>query len=657
MKELKLDPVIDDKSLSYRLKAMLRDKQIIERNGYYCLPSTTSRVVKGYVKFDYGADVFFVHKYKYHHLATSYRKILFDGDYIEGEVLGYYSHTKDPLWRVKKILRRDKKSLWGYYRINESMGGTYIEVLNREKYGPVVMLPTNQKLAKQLVPDALLEVEIVIYPTDINPAVVELKRIISDAQDYATTHERFLQIVAHKYSLNFAPPAAMETKLPEVQEADYAHRVDLREKTFITIDSASTQDVDDAVYVEAAGNGEYTFYVAIADVAHYVRPGTKLDATAQRHMTSIYLPHKTFHMLPQELSTDLCSLVPHKVRLAMVCEMQLDKKGEVLKSSIYEAAIKSAGAVTYTDIDRVLDKKLKLSPKLQAQVNLLYQVYKKMNVSLNKKGKLAFQRSEANLVFNKNNVPFDLKLSTPTVSNAMIEIFMVTANQQVAKYIKERNLPCIYRTNLPPSIDKLDSLKRILGDLGIKHCRLRAQPKSYQNFLKQHDQHPDRELIHVAFIKHLQPARYTTDCLGHFGLGLQEYSHFTSPIRRYADLMLHQILKNHLHSKRQVSHDYTNYIAKLCSIKSSYVDWASRDLVRFNVYSLLKLQNIQEVEGAFLYEKDSKCYFHLTEYHVEGWILYEDLAIAPRELIFGRKMSFKIEAIYPERCQLQLKKA
>jgi ribonuclease R len=656
LKDFGLDTILDEKSLSYRLKAMIRDKQIIERYGYYCLPHFNRRIANGYVKFDYSTDIFFVQKYKYHHLATSYRKMLFDGDYIEGELLGYYSHSKDPLWRVKKIIRRNTTSFWGYYRVNEDMGEMYIELLCREKYSPAIMLPADKKLAKQLTNNILVEVEVVLYPTDINPCIVKLKRIINNDQDYASAHERFLQIVSHRYSLNLNPCSTLEDQtLAEVQQSDYKGRINLCDKTFITIDSETTQDVDDAVYVESIGNGEHILYVAIADVAHYVRPGNALDIMAQRHMTSIYFPNETIHMLPKQLSTNLCSLLPNKIRLAMVCEMRLDKKGDVVQCTIYEAVIKSAGAITYKQIDRVISKELKLESKLQSQVNMLHQTYKRMAVSLNKKGKLILQRSEASIVFDNNNIPTKIKFTTPTMSNDMIEVFMVTANQQVARYMKEHNMPCIYRTNLPPSADKLDSLKRILSDLGVKHARLTTKPKSYQNLLKQHDKHPDRELIHIAVIKNLQPARYTTECFGHFGLGLDEYSHFTSPIRRYADLIVHQILKNHIHLKNQISTDHTNYIARMCSIKSSYVDWAVKDLIRFNTYSLLKIQNIQEVEATFIYEKDSRLYFSLTNYYVDGWIVSDDLKLNIKDLTFGKKMLFGIKSIFPEIGCLRLK--
>ena len=351
-------------------------------------------------------------------------------------------------------------------------------------------------------------------------------------------------------------------------------RVDLRDKTIITIDGIKAKDLDDAIRVEKLDNGNFLLGVYIADVSFYVQEDGAVDKEAYKRATSIYLADRVIPMLPENLSNGICSLNPQVERLTMACEMEIDAKGVVINSKIFEAVIKSKERMTYSDVNKIYDGDNQLNYKYQHITNLLNNAKILSQVIEDKKrkeGMLDFDIDESEIVVDKDGKAIDVVLKPRGFSEKMIEHFMVCANETVAQKLEALNLASIYRIHGIPPLDKLNEFYAFARHFG-KHFEAKQKdikPKDIQEILNLYKNEPYFFSIALQVLRSMDKAAYSDDNIGHFGLASNSYAHFTSPIRRYPDLILHRLIRDYLLADSPQKAGYwkknLSYMAAHCS--------------------------------------------------------------------------------------------
>jgi ribonuclease R len=396
-------------------------------------------------------------------------------------------------------------------------------------------------------------------------------------------------------------------RLPDkVPEAALQNRQDLRDLPFVTIDGEDARDFDDAVYAIPKPGGGWRLYVAIADVSHYVLPGTALDLEAQQRGNSVYFPDYVLPMLPEKLSNGLCSLNPRVNRLAMVCEMTISQKGRLSGYRFYEAMMRSAARLTYTQVAAMLDQPDSgrvapgaqlhpLWPKL-AELSRLYEALHKARTL---RGAIDFDTTETRIVFSESR---KIKKIEPVIRNRahrIIEECMLCANVAAARFLSKQSLPVLYRVHNEPAGEKRLNLSRFLAELGLSlPATGKMLPSHYQELLASIQDRADCHVIQTMLLRSMQQACYSPDNHGHFGLAYPAYTHFTSPIRRYPDLLVHRAIRLLIHgrpeksggeksadSSIQASHLYPydektiNHLGQQCSMTERRADDATRDVI------------------------------------------------------------------------------
>lgn len=339
-----------------------------------------------------------------------------------------------------------------------------------------------------------------------------------------------------------------------VSAKDVKGRLDLRKEVMVTIDGDDSKDLDDAVSLHKEGD-YYILGVHIADVSHYVTERSALDEEARRRGTSVYLVDRVIPMLPTELSNGICSLNEDEDRLAMSCIMTIDGKGKVVDSKIAESVIHSTRRMTYTKVNCILEDE---DPELIAEYSDLVPMFREMaelakilNKRRHKRGSIDFDLPEAVIILDEKGRPKEIRAYEHGTSNRFIEEFMLLANETVARYAFEHELPFLYRIHGTPDGEKIDSLNRFMGNFGhrLKGDPNEIEPKEIQRLMEDIKDTPEEEMLSRLVLRSMMQAKYDVECEGHFGLALKYYSHFTSPIRRYPDLQIHRILKQHLHGE------------------------------------------------------------------------------------------------------------
>lgn len=373
----------------------------------------------------------------------------------------------------------------------------------------------------------------------------------------------------------------------EVPEAAKQGREDIRHLPLVTIDGEDARDFDDAVYAQKTPKG-WKLLVAIADVSHYVQLNTALDAEAKNRSTSVYFPEKVIPMLPEILSNGLCSLNPEVDRLCMVCEMLIDSKGEILRSRFFEAVMRSHARLTYTQVAKMLvdgDQKLvKKYTSLMPHVQTLYDLYKVMRGQREARGAMDFDTQETRIVFGSERKIAEIVPLVRNDAHKLIEEFMISANTSAAKFLTKKKIPRLLRIHDGPGSEKLLALKTFLGELGLRLGGNAAPtPLDYMHLLESVHDRPDAHLIQTILLRSMSQAVYSPETKGHFGLALEAYTHFTSPIRRYPDLLVHRAIRHCLAGKKPAEFHYSPadmvVLGEHCSANERRADDATRDVV------------------------------------------------------------------------------
>ncbi|WP_345782589.1 ribonuclease R [Desulfurobacterium pacificum] len=390
-------------------------------------------------------------------------------------------------------------------------------------------------------------VEIVSYPSETRGPV---GKVIENLGKKGAKLD--IELIIRKFDLPVEfPPEVLEEaeKIPEkVTEKEIKDRVDLRDQLCFTIDGETAKDFDDAVAIEKLPNGNYKLFVHIADVSHYVKPGSALDLEAYKRGTSVYFPDRCIPMLPEKLSNGICSLNPGVDRLTFTCEMEINKKGIVIDYKIYESVIHSKARLTYTIAQKIIDgdeEAQKQFPHVVEPLKHMYELAQILHRKRYKRGSLDFDLPEPVVVLNAEGEPVDIYKAERLWSHRIIEEFMIVANETVAEYMFWTDYPSIYRVHESPDREKLQEFLNFVRSLGIRVPAVKndIQPKLLQKILEQVEGKPEEKLVNYLMLRTMARAKYSPDNIGHFGLASTHYTHFTSPIRRYADLQLHRLVK------------------------------------------------------------------------------------------------------------------
>lgn len=482
-------------------------------------------------------------------IASDSMKGAMDGDEVEVDLLPEYLWQKSPEAIVTKVLRRKTAEVVGTFKRSKKFG---FVVPENGKYREDVFVK-KKDFSGARSGDKVV-VQITKYPDKHNSAEGRVTEIISRAGQPGGD----IKALARSYGMRetFPSRAAAEAKAVQkqgIREADIKDRRDLRGKNIFTIDGVDSKDFDDAVSIERLENGNYLLGVHIADVAHYVKEDAPLDKEALKRGTSVYLIDQVIPMLPKALSNGICSLNPHEDRLALSIDMEVTPDGTIVNHEIYESVIKSRERLVYDDVSDLLEKNDQKMANRYAHIKEDLFLMNDLAVTLRKnryaRGSLDFDLDEADIMLDEKGIPSSIGIVQRRSANKLIEEFMLLANETVAEHFYWMEIPFVYRVHEKPALDKMEQLKVFLRSLGIT-IRGNAEsihPKAVSAVLEQVRGQTTENVVNSVILRSMQKAFYSTACEGHFGLALKYYCHFTSPIRRYPDLMIHRIIKAWLH--------------------------------------------------------------------------------------------------------------
>ncbi len=461
------------------------------------------------------------------------------GDLVLVKISNYTKEGLRTEGKIVKILERNCKFLIGTFLMRSN-----IVKLDDKIFAPSVKINNNFVEAIDL---HKVKVKITdYYNGKMEGDIVEIIGHINDPG---------IDILSLVYKHNFSPIFPKDvleqvSRCTEVSENELQNRADLRDKMFITIDGADAKDLDDAVCLEKI-NGNYLLSVSIADVSHYVKEGSVLDKEALKRSTSVYLVDRVVPMLPHKLSNGICSLNPNVDRLTLTCEMEIDSSGKVINHRIYQSVINSKYRMTYENVSGILKGDKEIQNKYAEITHLFYQMNKLKKV-LNKRrdsrGSINFETIEPKIIVDEKGFPTEIIIKERGESEKIIEEFMLVANETIAEHFHWLDLPFIYRVHEEPNQTKLRTLLRLTSTLGyhIKGTANGIHQTALQELLKEIENKPEAKVINTLMIRSMAKAKYSEQSLGHYGLATNFYTHFTSPIRRYPDLIVHRLIREYL---------------------------------------------------------------------------------------------------------------
>ena len=462
-----------------------------------------------------------------------------DGDTVLVEITEKKKSDKGAEGRVVKIIEHRKNTVVGILEKSKN----FAFVIPTGSFGKDIYIP-NSKIANADNRD-LVAVEITFWGDDDRKPEGKIIKVLGSS----TNSKNMIEALIYREGLSeeFSNEAMQQTKEVIKEKIDYSNRKDLTKLPIITIDGADAKDLDDAVYVEKLENGNYKLIVAIADVSHYVKKDTVLDLEARHRGNSVYLVDRVLPMFPKEISNGICSLNEKEEKLTFSCEMEIDLKGDVVNYEVYKSVIKSVHRMTYKDVNAILDGDKDLIDKYSDIYEMLKQMLELSKILRAKKftrGSIDFELPELKVVLDEDNNKVEkVLLKDRGEGEKIIEDFMIAANETVAERIYWLELASIYRTHEKPDREKIVVLNEILAKFGYKIPNFdNLHPKQFQEIIERSKDKETSMLVHKTILRALKQARYTVEDIGHFGLSSSHYTHFTSPIRRYADLMVHRVL-------------------------------------------------------------------------------------------------------------------
>ena len=548
---------------------------------------------------------------------------VFNNDRVLVRVIS--DNGRKPEGAIVEILERNTEFVAG--RFYKERGIAFVDPDNKSIIQEIIIPEGASNNAK---PKQFVVVKITAQPSSRRQAMGEVVEILGDQLTPGLEVE--LAIRTHSLPYEWTPSLLSEAKkLPDaVNKNDCKNRLDLRKLPFVTIDGEDAKDFDDAIFCEPLKEGGWRAIIAIADVAHYVQRDSALDKEAQMRGNSVYFPTRVIPMLPEKLSNGLCSLKPNCDRLTLTCEVILDADGVMKSFHVDEAVIHSQARLTYRQVAAILDKKEKAPGKLEPYLRHAHDIFQKLFLQRQLRGAIEFETTETHILFSDDGKIERIVPTTRNVAHRIIEELMLLANETVSSYLENSELPVLYRVHDLPEPEKLDNLREFLKAFGLRlGGGEKPTPKDYAKLLERVSKRKDAHLIQTMMLRSLRQAIYSTDNRGHFGLSYETYCHFTSPIRRYPDLLVHRALKHLIAKKKASTFKYNpanvEAIGEHCSMTERRADRASRDATDWLKCDYMQNKVGQIFDGFIAEVTGFGLFVELKDIYVQGLVHVTEL--------------------------------
>ena len=620
-----------------RLRAMENDGQLVfTKRKCYALPEKLDllkgmvighREGFGFLQVEGKKEDFFIPN-------VQMQKVM-HGDYVLAQPNGFDRKGR-PEVRIVRVLEANKKQIVGRFFLEQGIG--YV-VPDDSRITRDILIPDNARLGARM--GQVVVVELHPRTAPFFQPIGKITEVLGD--NMAKGME--VEIAIRKHDIPHSFPSAVEKQLKkwaeEVPEEAKRGRVDLRDLPLVTIDGEDARDFDDAVFCQKQGKG-WKLWVAIADVSYYVRPKSALDTEAYNRGNSVYFPNRVVPMLPEKLSNGLCSLNPQVDRLCMVCEMTISAKGKMTDYQFYEAVMNSHARLTYNKVAKILEKDTALCERyasLVPHLQDLHDMYQALVKARQQRGAIEFETIESKFIFNALG---RIERIEPVVRNdahKIIEECMILANIASANFMEKHQEPALYRIHAVPGEEKLTAFRSFLAECGLSLSGgNKPIPTDYAQLLEQIKQRPDHELIQTMLLRSMSQAIYSADNIGHFGLALEEYAHFTSPIRRYPDLALHRgikyLLAKQKGSKRKTTDtggyhyqlDEMDVFGAHCSSTERRADDATREVADWLKCEYMQDHVGEEFDGVISSVTGFGFFVRLNDLFIDGLVHISGLA-------------------------------
>ncbi|MBK8184107.1 MAG: ribonuclease R [Candidatus Competibacteraceae bacterium] len=611
-------------ALSRRLRAMEREGQLIRnrREGYGPVAKMNlvpGRVIghaegHGFLIPDEGGDNLF--------LSPRQMRKLLHGDRAVARVIGVdYRGRREGA--IVEVLERNTQTVVG--RFCEERGTWFIRPDNKRINQDIVVPPDGRGEAQA---GQIVIAELIEQPSAQSRPLGRIKEILGEHM--APGMEIRIAIASHGIPVEWPEIVAEEASHygEAVPESAKKGRWDLRATPLVTIDGITARDFDDAVYCERRG-ANWWLLVAIADVSWYVRPGTTLDHEARKRGNSVYFPDRAIPMLPETLSNGLCSLNPAVDRLCMVCEMTINAQGRIIRSRFAEAVMRSHARLTYDTVAAIVADR---DPRVRAEhaaiashLDRLYELYQVLRVSREQRGAMDFDSQETMIEYGADRKIEQILPTERNDAHRLIEECMISANVAAARFLQRHKMPGLYRIHQGPTLDRLNKLRAFLGELGLGLSGGdKPSPLDYTRLLARVSDRPDAHLIQTVMLRSLAQAVYSPESVGHFGLALDAYAHFTSPIRRYPDLQVHRAIRHVLNGGKTTDFPYSPVdlvgLGEHCSMTERRADEAVRDAVEWLKCEYMLDKIGQSFDGVITAVTGFGLFVELSGVYVEGLV-------------------------------------
>ncbi|MDH5215106.1 MAG: ribonuclease R, partial [Gammaproteobacteria bacterium] len=560
------------------------------------------------------------------YLSAREMRSVFDGDRVALRVVGLDRRGRAE-GRVVEVLERGVREIAGQFILERGIG---IVVPDNPKISHRILIPKEDFAAAR--PGQMVIAEILDYPTDIEQPTGRIISVIGapDKKGIAT------DIAIHSHAIPNSWPKTVRAEAKafgkSIPASAIGDRLDLRDVALVTIDGADARDFDDAVYCEPSGNG-WRLIVAIADVAHYVQVESPIDKEAIRRGTSVYFPDRVVPMLPEVLSNGLCSLNPKVDRLCMVCDMKVDADGKVGRSRFAEAVMRSQARLTYTEVGEFLSdgKARAIASSLQQPLTNLHNLFKVLIKARQRRGAIELDIPQTRISLDEDGTIREIVAVERNDAHRLIEECMIAANVQAAKFLRKHRIAGLYRVHAKPDPDRFDELRQYLLGLGLKVPHPdHVEPREFNKMLKQVEGRPDSQAISMAMLRSLMHAEYTPTNIGHFGLSLDAYAHFTSPIRRYPDLLVHRAIRHILRTGKAGSYHYDSSamerLGAVCSAHERRAEEATREVEAWLKCQFMEDKVGQTYSGVITGVTSFGAFVQIPEMQIDGLVHVTSLA-------------------------------
>lgn len=613
----------EGEAFARRIAAMERDGQIMRnRRGDLCVVEKLD-LIRGRVlghkdgfgflqREDDGQDLF---------LGPREMQKVLHGDRVMARISGMDRRGR-PEGKIVEVLEHGQQRLVGRLHIEH---GVMFVAAEDKRISQEFVVPAGE--AGKAKAGQVVMVEIMAQPGRHAQPLARVAEVLGNYADPGME----IEIALRKHALPWVFPKdaeALAAKLPKtVRSADHKGRVDLRGMALVTIDGETARDFDDAVYCEPSGSG-FRLVVAIADVSHYVTNGDALDQEARERGNSVYFPRRVIPMLPEALSNGLCSINPEVERLAMVCDMQIDGHGAIKRYEFYPAVMRSHARFTYTEVAAILENPKSAARERKALVphlSTLYKLYQQLVKARAKRGAIDFETVETQMIFDDQGKISNIVPVVRNDAHRIIEECMLAANVCTSEFLREHDHPMLYRVHEGPTPEKLEALRDFLKGFGLQLSGGdKPHASDYAKLLAKVKDRPDAQLLQTVMLRSLKQAVYAPKNSGHFGLAYESYAHFTSPIRRYPDLLVHRAIKAVLAGKKYEPGDWQQLGAQ-CSMTERRADDATRDVTAWLKCYYMRDRVGEVFMGSVAGVAAFGAFVALDDVYVEGLVHISDL--------------------------------